>query len=191
MSSAGSSVLATFACLVLGPSHFVLPLEWMNHGLDFVAGQGQVLGSISVSQASNRPREGEGREEGLLPAWPEVRSSGGEWEPLRIFYESLSKQIPSSEMAEFWTELMEHGMLSPERAKKAYEKKQKRQQQARLGTPVKSSITKDKPESSKKPIISTKKPIAASNIVAKVKKRVDYSDDDDDDFIVKMKRSKG
>jgi hypothetical protein len=23
-------------------------------------------------------------------------------EPLRIFYESLSKQIPSSEMAEFW-----------------------------------------------------------------------------------------
>lgn len=25
-----------------------------------------------------------------------------EREPLRIFYESLSKQIPSSEMAEFW-----------------------------------------------------------------------------------------
>ncbi|BAF18433.1 Os05g0596200, partial [Oryza sativa Japonica Group] len=41
-----------------------------------------------------------------------------EREPLRIFYESLSKQIPSSEMAEFW--LMEHGLLSPERAKKAY-----------------------------------------------------------------------
>ncbi|KAF4377219.1 hypothetical protein G4B88_009211 [Cannabis sativa] len=31
-----------------------------------------------------------------------------EREPLRIFYESLSKQIPSSEMAEFW--MMEHGV---------------------------------------------------------------------------------
>lgn len=99
-----------------------------------------------------------------------------EREPLRIFYESLSKQIPSSEMAEFW--LMEHGLLSPERAKKAYERKQKRQQQVRMGTPIKSSaVRKDKPESSKKPSIMAKR-------------RVDYSDDDND-FIVKMKRSKG
>ncbi|KAL6533936.1 hypothetical protein OROHE_013769 [Orobanche hederae] len=57
-------------------------------------------------------------------------------EPLRIFYESLSRQIPSSEMAEFW--LMEHGILSPERAKKAYEKKQRKQKQTRTGTPIKS-----------------------------------------------------
>ncbi|URE33747.1 Sugar transporter [Musa troglodytarum] len=55
-----------------------------------------------------------------------------EREPLRIFYESLSGQIPSSEMAEIW--MMEHGLLSPERAKKAYERKQRRQQQQRLGT---------------------------------------------------------
>ncbi|CAL5096635.1 unnamed protein product [Urochloa decumbens] len=104
-----------------------------------------------------------------------------EREPLRIFYESLSKQIPSSEMAEFW--LMEHGLLSPERAKKAYERKQKRQQQVRMGTPIKPTIRKDRPESSKKPT-------ASSNIDFKAKKRVDYSDDDND-FIVKMKRSKG
>ncbi|KAI3955655.1 hypothetical protein MKW92_004898 [Papaver armeniacum] len=58
-----------------------------------------------------------------------------EREPLRIFYESLSKQIPSSEMAEFW--MMEHGLLSPERSKKAYARKQKRQQQIRNGTPIK------------------------------------------------------
>ncbi|NP_001143557.1 uncharacterized protein LOC100276253 [Zea mays] len=104
-----------------------------------------------------------------------------EREPLRIFYESLSKQIPSSEMAEFW--LMEHGMLSPERARKAYERKQKRQQQVRMGTPIKScAVRKDnKPESSKKPGIMD----------SKAKRRVDYSDDDDDDFIVKMKRSRG
>ncbi|CAN6340956.1 unnamed protein product [Urochloa humidicola] len=84
-------------------------------------------------------------------------------------------------MAEFW--LMEHGLLSPERAKKAYERKQKRQQQVRMGTPIKPAIRKDRPESSKKPT-------ASSNIDLKAKKRVDYSDDDND-FIVKMKRSKG
>ncbi|KAL3746764.1 hypothetical protein ACJRO7_015665 [Eucalyptus globulus] len=71
-----------------------------------------------------------------------------EREPLRIFYESLSKQIPTSEMAEFW--MMEHGLLSPERAKRAYEKKQKKQKQMRTGTPVKSPYTPSKPESSQK-----------------------------------------
>ncbi|KAF5797055.1 hypothetical protein HanPI659440_Chr08g0312711 [Helianthus annuus] len=59
-----------------------------------------------------------------------------EREPLRIFYESLSRQIPSSEMAEFW--MMEHGMLSPERAKRAFEKKKRKQKEIRIGTPVKS-----------------------------------------------------
>uniref|UniRef100_A0A0E0DVA9 Uncharacterized protein n=1 Tax=Oryza meridionalis TaxID=40149 RepID=A0A0E0DVA9_9ORYZ len=120
-----------------------------------------------------------------------------EREPLRIFYESLSKQIPSSEMAEFcdqlyypstsstkmYNRLMEHGLLSPERAKKAYEKKQKRQQQIRSGTPIKPSVKKDKPESSKKPS-------SYNSSDSKAKKRVDYSDDDDD-FIVKLKRSRG
>ncbi|PIN10541.1 hypothetical protein CDL12_16868 [Handroanthus impetiginosus] len=73
-----------------------------------------------------------------------------EREPLRLFYESLSKQIPSSEMAEFW--LMEHGLLSPERAKKAYEKKQRKQKVLRTGTPVKSPPppVSSKPESSRK-----------------------------------------
>lgn len=74
-------------------------------------------------------------------------------------------------------------MLSPERAKKAYEKKQKRQQQIRTGTPIKPTVRKDKPESSKKPVTS-------SSMDSKSKKRVDYSDDDND-FIVKMKRTKG
>ncbi|KAG1346699.1 hypothetical protein COCNU_06G005280 [Cocos nucifera] len=165
-------------------------------------------------------------------------------EPLRIFYESLSKQIPSSEMAEFWTRwwvlmlpkecsilflpkrgdffspfffptmyrggkiqpelknqpdltlfgsgldqgflmrvgMMEHGLLSPERAKKAYERKQKRQQQLRMGTPIKST-KQERPESSKKPQVS-------KNGDVKAKKRVNYNDDDDD-FIVKQKKSKG
>ncbi|XP_058114596.1 uncharacterized protein LOC131257759 [Magnolia sinica] len=100
-----------------------------------------------------------------------------EREPLRIFYESLSKQIPSSEMAEFW--MMEHGLLSPERSKRAYERKQKRQQQLRMGTPIKSSKT-DRPESSQRQQ-------SWKNGDLKAKKRMSYSDDDDD-FIQKPKK---
>ncbi|XP_010249580.1 PREDICTED: uncharacterized protein LOC104592097 isoform X1 [Nelumbo nucifera] len=103
---------------------------------------------------------------------PEVR------EPLRIFYESLSKQIPSSEMAEFW--MMEHGLLSPERAKKAYERKQRRQQQLRMGTPIK-SLKLDKPESSQK------QKHASKNSDLKTKKRI-INENDDDDFIVRPKK---
>ncbi|KAK8286511.1 hypothetical protein E1A91_D08G302700v1 [Gossypium mustelinum] len=100
-----------------------------------------------------------------------------EREPLRIFYESLSKQIPTSEMAEFW--MMEHGLLSPERARKAYEKKQRRQKQIRAGTPIKPSKPSNKPESSK-------------NGDAKAKKRINNdADDDSDDFIFSPKRRKG
>lgn len=103
-----------------------------------------------------------------------------EREPLRIFYESLSNQIPTSEMAEFW--MMEHGLLSPERAKKAYERKQKRQHQIRTGTPIK-SLKQERPESSNKPQFS-------KNGDTKPKKRSNYSDEDDDDFIAKRKKSK-
>nr|XP_043606431.1 uncharacterized protein LOC122578521 [Erigeron canadensis] len=120
-----------------------------------------------------------------------------EREPLRIFYESLSKQIPSSEMAEFW--MMEHGMLSPERAKKAYEKKQRRQKEIRMGTPIKSPPSRG--ESSKKPQQfsppsrgeSSKKPQpppVSKNGDAKANKRV-VDDSDDDDFVLSHKRRKG
>ncbi|XP_020583279.1 uncharacterized protein LOC110026617 [Phalaenopsis equestris] len=101
-----------------------------------------------------------------------------EREPLRIFYESLSKQIPTSEMAEFW--MMEHGMLSPDRAKKAYERKQRKQQQLRKGTPVKSQKI-NRPESSKSQL--------PKNSELKSKKRVRYSDSDDE-VIIKHKKSK-
>ncbi|KAK4274274.1 hypothetical protein QN277_017522 [Acacia crassicarpa] len=107
-----------------------------------------------------------------------------EKEPLRIFYESLSKQIPSSEMAEFW--LMEHGLLSPERAKKAFEKKQRKQKENRLGTPSKPS----KPSSSK-PESSQKQQRASKNGDVKAKKRIASESDDDDDFILSSKRRRG
>jgi hypothetical protein len=83
---------------------------------------------------------------------------------------------------------MEHGLLSPERAKKAYDRKQKRQQQIRSGTPAKPTpASKHKPPAES----SWKKPTTSHNTdsLAKAKRKVEYSDDDDDDFIVKLKRS--
>ncbi|KAK1315498.1 hypothetical protein QJS10_CPA06g00773 [Acorus calamus] len=114
-----------------------------------------------------------------------------EREPLRIFYESLSKQIPSSEMAEFW--MMEHGLLSPERSKKAYEKKQRRQQQLRMGTPIKSAKQESlKSPKQERPQQSSQKASASSskNGDLKPKKRINYSDDDDEEFVFKLKKSK-
>ncbi|KAE8056607.1 hypothetical protein FH972_013362 [Carpinus fangiana] len=106
-----------------------------------------------------------------------------EREPLRIFYESLSQQIPTSEMAEFW--MMEHGLLSPERAKKAYEKKQRRQKELRTGTPIKSVKLPSKPESSQR------QQQASKNGTLKAKKRIINESDDDDEFILSPKRRKG
>ncbi|CAJ2674699.1 uncharacterized protein LOC123893372 [Trifolium pratense] len=101
-----------------------------------------------------------------------------ERDPLRIFYESLSKQIPTSEMAEFW--LMEHGMLSPERAKKAFEKKQRKQKELRIGAPLKPSTTTE----------TSNKQKASKNGDKKAKKIIVESDEDVDDLVVSPKRKK-
>ncbi|GKV44882.1 hypothetical protein SLEP1_g52019 [Rubroshorea leprosula] len=108
-----------------------------------------------------------------------------EREPLRLFYESLSKQIPTSEMAEFW--MMEHGLLSPERAKRAYEKKQRKQKQLHLGTPVKSPP----PKSTSKPESSHKQQQASKNRDIKARKIINNDSDNDDGFILSPKRRKG
>ncbi|CAH2073028.1 unnamed protein product [Thlaspi arvense] len=108
-----------------------------------------------------------------------------EREPLRIFYESLSKQIPGSEMAEFW--LMEHGMLSPEKAKRAHEKKLRKMKQIRMGTPIKPTPSySSKPESSQRPSSASKN----NGLDARKKKKVLDDDDDDDGFILSHKRRK-
>ncbi|RZC75686.1 hypothetical protein C5167_051169 [Papaver somniferum] len=99
-----------------------------------------------------------------------------EREPLRIFYGSLFEQIPSSNMAEFW--MMEHGLLSPERAKRAYEKKQKLKQQQKTGTPIKSQqAPSDRAESSSQR--------------QQGKKRIASGSDDDEEFTGKKKKGKG
>ncbi|KFK25420.1 hypothetical protein AALP_AA8G112700 [Arabis alpina] len=107
-----------------------------------------------------------------------------EREPLRIFYESLSKQRPGSEMAEFW--LMEHGMLSAEKAKRAHEKKLRKMKQIRMGTPAKPAPSySSKPESSQRTSMSK-----SNGLDARKKKKVVDDDDDDDDFILSHKRRK-
>ncbi|KAI3977580.1 hypothetical protein MKX01_000493 [Papaver californicum] len=99
-----------------------------------------------------------------------------EREPLRIFYESLSEQIPSSNMAEFW--MMEHGLLSPERAKRAYERKQKIKQQQKTVTPIKSQ-----PASLDR--------AGSSSQRQQAKKRITNGSDVDEEFTGKNKKGKG
>ncbi|KAH7574263.1 hypothetical protein JRO89_XS03G0272900 [Xanthoceras sorbifolium] len=84
------------------------------------------------------------------------------------------------------TKMMEHGLLSPERAKRAYEKKQRRQKELRMGIlPKTPNVTASKPESSQR------QQQASKNGDAKAKKRIVKDSEDDDDFILSPKRRKG
>ncbi|XP_044511940.1 protein PXR1-like [Mangifera indica] len=60
-----------------------------------------------------------------LPGQKRDRPEGRD--PPRIFYETLYKQVPKSEMAQFW--MMESGLLPFDKAKEVFEKKRKRNQQ--------------------------------------------------------------
>ncbi|KAJ7297248.1 hypothetical protein O6H91_Y070400 [Diphasiastrum complanatum] len=106
-----------------------------------------------------------------------------ERDPLRIFYQSLHEQIPTSEMAELW--MMEHGLLPKDRAKKAYERKLKRQQQQKLGTPTKPSPSaKQSMRKVEKDVISNGK---SKTVVTKVFK-VNRDDHSDDEFLLQPKK---
>lgn len=78
---------------------------------------------------------------------------------------------------------MEHGMLSPESAKRAFEKKHRKQKEPRTGTPVKPSNSATKTETSNKQ--------ESKNGDIKAKKVIVESDEDDDEFILSPKRRKG
>ncbi|ESQ41120.1 hypothetical protein EUTSA_v10014651mg [Eutrema salsugineum] len=143
-----------------------------------------VKSTATTSAAATLAKGKAKREKKVYPLPGQKYDPPEEREPLRIFYESLSKQIPGSEMAEFW--LMEHGMLSPEKAKRAHEKKLRKMKQIRMGTPSKPTPSySSKPESSQRP--STSKNIGLD---ARKKKKVVDDDDDDDNFILSHKRRK-
>ncbi|KAI9113250.1 hypothetical protein K1719_015775 [Acacia pycnantha] len=114
-----------------------------------------------------------------------------EKDPLRIFYETLYKQVPNSEMAQLW--MMESGLLPKELAMKVYEKKQKKGLLGKLSTPLKAatagksrsqSVTvKKKTRSTPVPCVNKK--TASAQKQSKKRKVEDDSDSDSgDDFIL-------
>ncbi|XP_030527366.1 protein IWS1 homolog A [Rhodamnia argentea] len=117
-----------------------------------------------------------------------------ERDPLRIFYESLHKQIPRSEMAQFW--MMESGLLPREEAKKAFDKKQRKSQAQKLSSPAKSAVSVQRSSQTmsikKKDLsssLSSKKKTADVKVLSKQPKRRKDEDrssgnDSDDDFVI-------
>lgn len=97
--------------------------------------------------------------------------------------------------------MMEHGLLSPERSRKAFEKKQRKQKQIRSGIPIKSPPVKSPPlrspppkpvsKAPSKPESSQRQQLASKNGDVKAKKRVVDESDDDDDLIISPKRRRG
>ncbi|CAN8304684.1 unnamed protein product [Cochlearia groenlandica] len=127
------------------------------------------------------------------------RDTPEERDPLRIFYESLYKQVPTSEMAQIW--LMESGLLSAEKAKKVLEKKLKKA--GKFSSPAKSTASTPRTVVSK--TVTAKKetkpsPAATSSgknkgndskpTTTKKRKKDSFSDDDDDDDFLVSRVSK-
>lgn len=121
-----------------------------------------------------------------------------ERDPLRIFYETLYEQVPNSDMAAIW--MMESGLLPKEEAKKVFERKQRKAQLQKFGSPMKTvSVVKKKVESLsvKKKVTSSsvsiqKKRMSDSKAPKPAKKRKNEDDDSEeesaDDFELKMKK---
>ncbi|CAM6092345.1 unnamed protein product [Calypogeia fissa] len=154
--------------------------------------------SVTVSKVTSvKTEEKKKKQVFTLPG--QKHEAPEERDPLRIFYESLHEQLPESEMAEVW--MMEHGLLEATDAKKALERKQRRVQNEKNGTPIKSTSSRDvsskpgnKSVSGNKQSGSGNKSAVAngkSKIVAeqKGKRKREYSSDDDD-FIVKPVKRK-
>ncbi|XXG74979.1 hypothetical protein AAC387_Pa07g3575 [Persea americana] len=115
-----------------------------------------------------------------------------ERDPLRIFYETLFQQLPSSEMAAFW--MMEWGLLPPAEAKKVYELKLKKNQQLKFSSPVKTvSVKKTTKEASVKKIPVKSTPVSKTASKTSKKRKANNSSSDegeDDDFTPIKKKTK-
>ncbi|CAA6663194.1 unnamed protein product [Spirodela intermedia] len=113
------------------------------------------------------------------------RGTSRRGDPLRIFYETLYQQLPSSEMAQFW--MMEYGLLPPEAAHKIYEKKLRKNHHSKQSSPVKVPPSEQTVDSAKKA-----KHVSAGKTASRtaVKRKVDDASSDDDDFISSRKKPK-
>ncbi|KAK9271233.1 hypothetical protein L1049_026823 [Liquidambar formosana] len=151
--------------------------------------------------AKEAEQNGKKREKKVYDLPGQKRDPPEERDPLRIFYETLYKQVPDSEMAQFW--MMESGLLPKEEAKKTYEKKLKKNQLQKLSSPMKDVVavkqstksvaikrkTLSSPDSSKKK--KTAEPKVASKQSKKRKIEDDSNEaDSDDDFVLSRKMTK-
>ncbi|XP_022145662.1 transcriptional regulator ATRX homolog [Momordica charantia] len=148
-----------------------------------------------TSKAKQESQKKERREKKVYDLPGQKRDPPEERDPLRIFYETLHKQLPHSEMAQFW--MMESGLLSKEEAKKVFEKKQKKAPLQKLSSPVKAvtavkSVTKTaivKKTVQSSPLSSNKKTTVDSKVMTKQSKKrkskdESSEDESDDDFII-------
>ncbi|KAJ1421626.1 hypothetical protein SESBI_13578 [Sesbania bispinosa] len=123
---------------------------------------------------------------------PKKRDPPEEKDPLRIFYETLHKQIPTSEMSLIW--LMESGLLPREVAMKVYEKKQKKGLQQKLTSPVKTTaVVKSSTKSvtiKKKSPTSPKKTTNSTSKQSKKRKSECLSSEDDSDYDIGSPKTK-
>ncbi|XP_010533812.1 PREDICTED: uncharacterized protein LOC104809499 [Tarenaya hassleriana] len=126
------------------------------------------------------------REKKMYDLPGQKRDQPEERDPLRIFYESLYKQIPTSEMAQIW--MMESGLLPVVEARKVLEKKQMKG--GKFASPAKP--TSSTPRRVTKPATVGKLPRADSSGKKKgndgkataTKRKIRGDDDSDDDFLV-------
>ncbi|KAH8950054.1 hypothetical protein BDL97_10G063900 [Sphagnum fallax] len=93
----------------------------------------------TITNTTTKTMKEEKREKRVFTLPGQRHEPPEERDALRIFYETLHEQIPGSEMAEVW--MMEHGLLAFAEAKKVLERKQRRAQYQKNGTPSKSSST--------------------------------------------------
>ncbi|KAL6527465.1 hypothetical protein OROGR_016555 [Orobanche gracilis] len=88
-----------------------------------------------------------------------------EREPLRIFYQTLYNQVPDSEMASTW--MMESGLLPKEEANKVFDRKMKKDQNQKLGSPMKTITVKRKADSVTIEKRSAKSPVSTCTRIKK------------------------
>ncbi|KAI4321650.1 hypothetical protein MLD38_035008 [Melastoma candidum] len=140
-------------------------------------------------------QNGKKREKKVYDLPGQKRDPPEERDPLRIFYETLYKQIPRSEMAQFW--MMESGLLPREEAKKVFEKKQK----SKFSSPAKSTGSARRTpqsDSAKKAVsstVSTVKKTTEVKVSSKQSKKRkggggSSDDDSDNDFVLASRVTK-
>ncbi|CAK9178417.1 unnamed protein product [Ilex paraguariensis] len=200
---------------ILGLFAFIIYFFWvLNDDFVLVVGSGFSFGFGLKVQKKKKVKEEEKKKKGAnkveqnpkkrerkeydLPG--QKRDPPEERDPLRIFYETLYEQVPNSDMAAFW--MMEFGLLSKEVAKKVFERKQKKIQQQKLGSPVKTVVTvKKKAESvtvtrkTSSSRVLTKKTTSESKVMTKQSKKRKMEDtasdnESDDDFLLASTKSK-